>query len=234
MSDLYFRPGTWDSGIWQAVAGANEYGLPERFPQGATVIDIGAHIGAFTYACLDRNAALVVAVEPEIESARSWHHNLHRACKATDRSLLITAACWRSDRVGPQHVDTFEMGPNTGAVHVFGRGGQPTRAIALDTLIDFTLALSPGRITLLKLDCEGSEWPILYTSQKLDLVQEIIGEYHVGERPGWEGPTTVEELLVHLGNEGFSCDHIDRNGSLGLFHAWRDAKLCEIPRAVPA
>ena len=31
---------------------------------------------------------------------------------------------------------------------------------------------------LLKLDCEGAEWPILLTSRRLHLIDEIVGEFH--------------------------------------------------------
>ncbi len=34
------------------------------------------------------------------------------------------------------------------------------------------------RVRLLKLDCEGSEFPILLTCQLLERVEQILGEYH--------------------------------------------------------
>ncbi len=233
MPNLFFRPRTWDEGIWQAVAGANEYGLPERFERGSTVIDVGAHIGAFTYAALHRGAALVVAVEPEAENARVWQHNLHRACKAADRSVLVTAACWRSDRTGPQWVRMTGVGENTGGSHCFDTDGIPVRAIGLDALIELALALNPGRIHLLKLDCEGSEWPVLFTSSRLHLIDEIVGEFHPNHAASiWDGPAAIAELLAHLSGEEFSTEHTvtDPRG-LGLFHAWRTEPLCRLTGA---
>lgn len=212
------------------VAGANEYGLPGRFSCGATVIDVGAHIGAFSYACLDRGAGLVVAIEADPENARLWQHNLHRACKAADRSVLVTAGCWRSDRSGGPHWLRIErVGPNTGGAHVLGDCGQPVRALALDALVDLALALAPGRISLVKIDCEGSEWPILFTSQRLDRVDEIVGEYHQPPpTPRWEGPRTLDELAVHLAAIGFQTAFYatDPRG-LGHMHAWRHSPLCQ-------
>jgi len=35
-----------------------------------------------------------------------------------------------------------------------------------------------NRVRLLKIDCEGSEFPILYTSKMLEYVDEIVGELH--------------------------------------------------------
>jgi FkbM family methyltransferase len=231
--ELFFRPRTWDEGIWQAVAGSNEYGLPPRFEPGSTVIDVGAHIGAFSYAVLDRGASLVVALEADAENARIWQHNLHRACKAADRSVLLTAACWRSDRPGPQWLRISAVDANTGGSHVFGKSGLPVRAIGLDTVIDLALALAPGRIRLLKLDCEGSEWPTLCTSSKLDLVDEIVGEYHQASGDfDWGGPATIAELLAVFGQAGFQTrSTVTDPRGLGLFHAWRDTPACQLPRS---
>ena len=50
-------------------------------------------------------------------------------------------------------------------------------ARAFDDLI--AAAVADGRrVRLVKLDCEGSEWPILFTSRMLHLVDSICGEYH--------------------------------------------------------
>ena len=35
-----------------------------------------------------------------------------------------------------------------------------------------------NEVELLKLDCEGSEWPILFTSKLLRKVRRVCGEYH--------------------------------------------------------
>jgi FkbM family methyltransferase len=227
MPELFFRPRTWDEAIWRAVAGDNEYGLPQRIPVGTTVIDIGAHIGAFSYACLDRGASLVVAIEADPENARLWQHNLHRACRAGDRSVLLTAACWRSDR--PQCLRAMAVGENTGGCHVQGDIGQPVRGVGLDAVVNLACALAhTAKVDLVKLDCEGSEWPILFTTAALKSVDELIGEYH---RPPaqWDGPRELPELLDLLSRAGFqTASHPTDSRGMGLFHAWRRTPLCQI------
>ncbi|MDQ2731571.1 MAG: FkbM family methyltransferase, partial [Armatimonadota bacterium] len=47
------------------------------------------------------------------------------------------------------------------------------KSVSLDTILTFT-----GPVRLLKMDCEGSEFPILLTATKLHLVEEICGEFH--------------------------------------------------------
>ena len=75
----------------------------------------------------------------------------------------------------------------TACGHVFNAGGgQEVPTIPLDDLIrDVTLG-GARRIDLMKIDCEGAEYPILFTSRMLHLVDEIVGEYHnfdVGAHP---------------------------------------------------
>ena len=89
---LQFRDGTWDEMIWMCVARDNEYLLPSRFQADDVIIDIGAHIGSFTYAVLDRGAGLVIAVEANRDNFRQLQHNIHHSCGATDRAVLIAAA----------------------------------------------------------------------------------------------------------------------------------------------
>lgn len=241
MPDLFFRPHTWDFDIWRSVFDNNEYGLSVQFPHNAAVIDVGAHIGAFTYTALHRGASFVLAVEPVIENARLWHHNIHRACLATDRAVLVTAAAWREADALPvastNATTELPIGPNTGAPHVLSTEGHPVRAVPFDQLVDLALAASgQPRITLLKLDCEGSEWPILFTSKRLDVIDEIIGEYHLlaaGLR--WDGPATPESLTAHLEAAGFQCRFLETDArGIGHFHAWRTRPLSSlIVRPIP-
>ena len=98
---------------------------------------------------------------------------------------------------------------------------------------------------LLKLDCEGAEWPILLTSRRLHLIDEIVGEFHEIGGPfleiGEDRPPaphvfhsdrvagfTIEELVRCLRDAGFGVTwrrHQRPDGALeglGLFFATRD------------
>jgi hypothetical protein len=90
------------------------------------------------------------------------------------------------------------------------------------------------RVRMLKLDCEGSEFPILLTSQSLHLIDEIRGEYHEfgGEYDDRSIPEmarvsgydrfTIAELTDALQRAGFSVES-DRSGKTrrGHFFATR-------------
>ena len=232
MSELYFRSGTWDENIWLSVARDDEYGLPARLDAADVVLDVGAHIGAFSYLALDRGAGLVIAVEPDTDNANSWRHNLHTVCRAEGRSILITAAAWRSDlpRDAPGVLCYAPVGGNTGGGNTLGEDGHPVRAVPLDRLIELAAALAPtGRVRLVKLDCEGAEWPCLLTCRRHDLVDEWTGEFHtIADPTAWPASVRVaghERYDWHLLEaifEVMGLDYrVDTSATLGKFRAWR-------------
>src|SRR5262249_49186033 len=65
MSPFTLRPGTNDDVIYNSVVTGTEYRLPDRLAPDSVVIDIGAHVGAFSYLALTRGAGSVYAFEPE-------------------------------------------------------------------------------------------------------------------------------------------------------------------------
>lgn len=170
-----FRDGTFDEGIYHDVVLHNEYNLPESFGPEDVIIDIGTHIGCFTHACLERGAQKMVCFEALRENFNLATGNLEYG---GERKSLYNKAVWRSDK--PDTEILFSYVPNTeglintgGGSFLNGNGDIPVKTISLDSILE-----NHENVRLLKLDCEGSEFPILLTSTKLDKVQEIIGEFH--------------------------------------------------------
>jgi hypothetical protein len=62
---------------------------------------------------------------------------------------------------------------NTGGSTVISSERGKTRALAFDNIMR-----NLGRAALVKLDCEGSEWPIILNSKEWGRVQAVCGEYH--------------------------------------------------------
>jgi FkbM family methyltransferase len=233
MSGLCFRQGTWDEAIWKDMTERNEYGI-ELFDPYDIVVDIGAHIGGFTYKALDLGAGLVVAVEPDTDNANHWRHNLHRVCQAQCRSVLLTGAAWRSDGYFASLYFNPSTNPeNTGGGGVIDKQGTEVRAIPFDSIIDLALSCGVGRetIKLVKLDCEGSEWPILLTSNRLHKIDIIIGEFHevldLTNLPAIRVAdyTRYDEALLKdfLENRNFAVETFRTQGTLGKFIARRKA-----------
>jgi FkbM family methyltransferase len=203
----------------------NEYRLPARLEQRDVLLDVGAHVGSFTYAALKRGAGAVYCCEADPDNFRLLRHNMR---PYADRARLSFNAVWRSDQaVSHLHFDN----PNpraTGAGGVSaGAAGRTVPARAFDDLVS-EATRGGRRIRLVKLDCEGSEWPILLTSRKLDLVDSLAGEYHLGD---YSGPFAVDGfpeftpavLERHLTDQGFRVRTLPlmKNPALGHFFAER-------------
>jgi hypothetical protein len=118
---------------------------------------------------------------------------------------------------------------------VFSSAGVEVETASFDDVINEATEGGKKRLRLLKIDCEGSEFPILFTSKTLHLIDDIRGEFHeyggghdphsIPENARVEGFDcfTIEELTGVLEKEGFTVSS-ERSGNtnLGLFFATRN------------
>ena len=226
--------------ILRSVVQWDEYGVFEmRFEAEDLVIDIGCHIGSFSFACHWQGSRNIHAFE-------AHPGNFDRAQKHLSglRGInLAQAAVFRSD------IDsTYELLHSGAAASNTGGGGvifgknhfeasghshvKPQVNEIVAPVISLDEILTPlQRIRLLKLDCEGSEYPILLTSKLLHKVDRIIGEYHTipeasmpllvpeARIPGHTsyGPETLRAVLEQA---GFNVTMTSGSGQ-GLFDARR-------------
>jgi FkbM family methyltransferase len=182
--------------IVREVAYRDEYGLgDEPLAPGDVVVDVGAHIGTFSYLCHVLGSRAVHAFEP-------WPGNferLRRNLESLPGVHLSPRAVWRSDvRDGPggRRAGRARLtlsgpdGENTGACSALTGGGplpffrpgtvevsllgtHRAEGVPLDAVLERL-----ERVRLLKLDCEGSEFPILLTSTQLHRVERVVAEVH--------------------------------------------------------
>src|SRR5918912_1408302 len=182
MSEFIFWPDTSDSWVFEEIYTRNEYRLPDNLSPHDVVIDVGAHLGIFARAVLERGCRRVFSVEADSENYALAAGNL-KSYLEEGLVSLAHAAVWRSD--GNDDVLRFSGYPACGQVTNTGGGdviwsedGPLVPKIAFDELMHEAALNGNGRVRLVKLDCEGSEWPILYTSETLHLAEEICGEFH--------------------------------------------------------
>jgi FkbM family methyltransferase len=215
---IHFREGTLDRFIYHDVAIENEYRLPAQFDSRDVILDIGGHIGSFAHSCLVRGAGRVVVYEAEADNHRWATRNLWRH---GPRVEVRYGAVWRSDQpVQVLHFNKSSDPRNTGGGHVLGTGTVAVPAVAFDAVVA-ELTASGQRIRLLKLDCEGSEYPILFTARLLDRVDEILGEYHEDRS---DPRHTGAALKQHLEHNGFRVElqPNPKNPAVGEFFASRN------------
>jgi FkbM family methyltransferase len=210
------RPGTHDAAIWAAVFDQNEYRLPADM-SGQVVLDIGCHTGSFAAACKSRGAAEVWGVEADAGNLALALHNVH-ATPGDMPFQAFHAAAWRSDRRGDRLRFLRTDAENTGCGRVLPDGETEVPSIQLDTLIKAATDHGRRRLDWLKIDCEGAEWPILFTSRGLHLVDNIAGEYHAGVIPDLpEAAKTagveysIDALAALLAAAGFAVEFLPPN-----------------------
>jgi FkbM family methyltransferase len=227
------RPGSADDVIYDQVVRQNEYLVPAQFAPGSVVGDIGTHVGAFSYLAMTRGAAIVVGYEPERANYRCAKQNLSAF---GSRAHVHCAAVWRFDATTGQLPFFPSSDPtNTGGGSViWDTAGDRVDAVPLDGVVEATSQGGRRRVDLVKIDCEGAEFPILLTSKLLHRIDRIVGEYHELRAPlprhaAIPGYTefTVDHLIGVLRTSGFAVRAEPRasgsDGELGLFFARRES-----------
>lgn len=186
----------------------------------ATVVDLGAHIGAFTFAAQARfPEAEIAAVEMDIRNVLVLLHNAElsadiRCCKP---ALVVHAACY----YGATHVPFLRAvqprSDNTGDGTIVPpwmavREGTPTQWVRTVTLEQL---FHDREIDLLKLDVEDAERNILAHAD-LSRVRVIVGEYH--DQRLW-----FEFIGRRFHHNQWSYDVLDPGPPNGVFRLIRHA-----------
>lgn len=196
--------------------------LYEIFVQGAydaplhpgdIVVDVGANIGGFTVAAALRGAR-VVAFEPSPDNFGALERNVRRNGVQAELSPLAVADAPRTAQLVIPDDARFS---GRYSLHE-GRGQQTVevRCISFDEVLsEFSLP----HIDLLKLDCQGSEYEILFSASpdSLGRVRAIVVECEsFPDRPEW----SAEAMAGFLRDHGFT---VSADG--GMVRARRDAPL---------
>jgi FkbM family methyltransferase len=208
--------------IWSSVAGQDEYGARAmELTSADTVLDVGAHIGSFTWLAFELGAGRVVSVEPFPPSNELLRRNVQRYGQ---RSRVFDCAVWHCEGVVDLALPYADE--HTGAWRVVHGGGAcKVPCKPLDAIIEEAIGDAP--IRLLKIDCEGGEYPGLLTCRRLGQIREIVGEYHdvpcvlEAVRVPGQGRPRIAVLARHLEAAGFRVTVRPIADGLGHFHARR-------------
>lgn len=192
--------GSWDdASTVMVVFFKKEYGDLRDIPEGATIIDIGANIGAFSlFAARAAKRSTVYAFEPMPSLYRILERNIG-ANRLGSRIEATPQGVW--SRTG--RLALFLSATSTSSHSVY-EGGRTGGAVDIDvvSLADVFERRQITRCDLLKMDCEGSEYEILYKAPRevLGRIREIRLEYH---RPGLQSDHTFDSLRDFLLSHGF-------------------------------
>ncbi len=205
-------------GIWNDVVNVNEYRLPEAFEPDDVILDIGGHCGMFAWACLKRGAGRVISVEPAPENYARLCHNL---MQFGGRSSRVPAAAW--SEAAELRIEQKDGARHTGGWSAMGtEEGVRVPAIPFEQLVESAASYSGRNIRLVKLDCEGSEWTILKSFTRWDLVDGWCAEYHNVEN------AEAEKLLREIFEpQGYNVEVVPHPTATHLGHFFACRKECE-------
>lgn len=204
------RGGTTDSEVFREVWDLGAYADAVPYLHGATVLDVGANVGAFTLWALSKGARLVHAYEPEPGNADRLVVNTG---KLGDRVEVHRVA------VGPDEGELYlAPGPDAthgGGTHVYS-GGEPEVDADLlarvpvrpvDLVLRHAIDAGGGELGVWKMDVEGAEYAIVAAMEEslLAHVRCLVMEFHgpgMPHLPHLRGADDLGPLLTTLAEYG--------------------------------
>jgi len=186
-----------------------------------TVVDVGAFIGAFTLWAQEQwPNAKIHAYEPDPHSCELLTKNISKS--RSKNTVAHNSAVWKTDC--KLQLNQFSKTPGSNTVvyskrpyTVGSKSNVTVNAISIKNVINEV----GGRIDFLKLDCEGSEYEILYSLSKTDLqkIRYIVLESHEFDELK---QNTAKRLSKFLRKMGFATQIIpmDVRSGMGLGYVY--------------
>ena len=208
-TEISFR-NSCDREIFEDGFAYNKYDIGSDV-SGKVVLDIAAHIGCVSTLASKLGAKHVYAYEAHPENYAKLVENVE-STKLGDKITVSNRIVWKP---GSEVLYCTPMGANTGGIRVTDENtGVSVETISLDEILD-TIYKEQGEYPyLIKIDSEGSEFPILLSSKKVSEVTRIVGECHNLCPPhehfrveGWDGDYTIYTLAKRLKDLGFSTSY---------------------------
>ena len=165
--------------------------------------------------------AKILAIEPDDRSVAQLKQNVLNA-RISQRTHVLKAAVGENAGDGvvvrsqvSSTVSYVEMiqGSNIEMGETKMNELEMIPVLTLSTLLDIS-----GPIDIMKIDCEGSEFPFFESadSSALSKVKNIIGEYHIAQG-------SFDRLRRPLVRSGFEVRSLIENDVVGLFVATRSS-----------
>lgn len=170
------------------VFGRRDYG---QVPKNAVCIDVGAHLGSFSLYAVASGAATVYAYEPDPILFKTLVENV-QANRLASQIFPFQAAVVGSEAAS---VTFYPDGNASGYVSPVPHNRRGILVKAL-TLTEIVLGNQLERVDFLKLDCEGSEYDIIFSTapEIWNRIERVRVEYHHGR---------ADELKRHFSALGY-------------------------------
>jgi|CZKS01.1.fsa_nt_gi FkbM family methyltransferase len=198
------------------VFGRRDYG---QIPRNAICIDVGAHLGSFSLYAVSSGTAAVYSYEPDSVLYKTLLRNVE------DNSLGSQIFACEAAVVGAEASTVTFYPEGNASGHVAPLPGD-NRGISVKalTLTEIVEGNHLEKVDVLKLDCEGSEYDIVFGTppEIWRRIERVRLEYHFGR---------ADELKKHFNLLGyrlaFRTEQKGRNGQVGVLGFDRAASAIE-------
>lgn len=199
LEDLQIR-NDWDRQVAEGVLAGDEYRLRSLAASGAAVrwvVDIGAHIGAFTLAAKSHwHDANVIAVEPSTDAADLFKLNTAGLADVYYfRAAIVRRGAPREVRLSNTQDDNYAARFTVEVVEELspGTGVNLVEWCPAVNIVELLAGFGGPPIDILKLDCEGAEALILQELREAGYLQRV--GYICGEWHHWSSVPLIEGAL---------------------------------------
>lgn len=184
--------------VYDEIVTNNQYRVKQEDLKDKNIIDIGANNGLFSLLSKHYGANKVIAVESNPDAYSLLTSNLIPGIHA----IHAAATGKVSEKVDIVRASDFKIDGRN-----YTKPGTQIDTVPLDILIDGF----DDKEIVLKIDCEGSEYEILYNSKLLAKCQTILIEMH--QKMGAAETNKIDELRKFIIRTGFketwSYDYIE-------------------------
>jgi FkbM family methyltransferase len=183
-----------------------------------TIIDIGANVGYFSLSIFARfPKASVYSFEPHPYCFKVLSD--YKETFANYNFNIFEQAVSNADDKITLFITDHEEFTTTSSI--FDNNNKATKKISVDAikLEYFILQQKLEEIDLLKLDCEGSEYAILYNLPK-EFFSKITA-FSIETHSGNAANENLNSLRKFIGDQGYKVEYLDE-GYTGYIWAWRE------------
>jgi FkbM family methyltransferase len=189
-------------------------GMGRIVPENPTILDIGANAGYFSLFALSRfPGARVFAFEPLPANFRQLERQ--RLLNGKEEFKCLQKAVAGEAGVLRLAYDAKDSFSTSATLFTTASGQLDEISVEAVTLHDIFVEFGIGQCDLLKMDCEGAEYGILYSSPPEDLAR--IGQIAMEVHSGPKDNENIDSLESFLRSNGFKT----RRRPVGMLWAWR-------------
>ena len=185
----------------------DHYGINQiSFKEDDVVVNIGSHVGGFPIYLAKRFPLLkIFAFEPMPENARHFRKNIE--LNKIKNIVLTESAVTKDSRDLDIIVHISNTGGATAQLDNMQISNHLKFTVKSTTLDQIFKKYAINKCKLLTIDCEGSEYEILFSTNCLNKIDYLSGEFHINKHLEKQG-YSQDKLINHI-QRFISGDHIN-------------------------